>query len=182
MVKFYNATGFPVPEVDFKGICQVESFPHYSENGAWTKTCSLSLPSEVSQKRHKLKLKFLQFLQMKNQVRQRIIPWVLFLNAYIELQVSDKNRNVLICKTIYWFSLVLSSHFLFQLLWENGWSYSASSPRPLRGKHITYCFYLSFCFFSATCQSNMVINLEDNLCAYRKITSIFLFHALAGII
>lgn len=127
-----------------------------------------SLHSEESQKIHKYKVKFpLVFANdTRNQIRQSTVPqlYIVFY-AYIDIYVSDKNRDVLSSEIIYWVSLVLSSHFLFQLLRTNGWSCSVSSPQALREKHTTYCFYLSLNLFSATSQGDMIINLQDNVCA-----------------
>lgn len=90
--------------MDFKGICKVESFSDCSENGGWTKTCSLSLSSEVSQKKHKCKVKFPLFFanRTRNQIRQSTIRqlYIIFY-AYIEVQVSDRNRDVLTTEIIY---------------------------------------------------------------------------------
>lgn len=164
-------------QMDFKWICKGESFSDSSENGGWTKP-GLSSYSEESQKIHKYKVKFpLTFANdTRNQTRQNAIPqlYIVFY-AYIDIQISDKNRDVLSSEIIYWVSLVLSSHFLFQLLGTNGWSCSVSSPQALREKRIAYCFYLPLNLFSATSQGDMIINLEDNDEHKNKLLSFFYF-------
>lgn len=77
-----------------------------------------------------IRLNSLWFLQMilESKLGKALFLSFIVFYAYIHIQVSDKNSDVLTSEIIYWVSLVLSSHFFFQLLGANGWSCSVSSP------------------------------------------------------